>query len=176
METIMLVLFGLGIVFALLTAFAGDLFGLEASVGDIPYLSPTVIATFLTVTGGAGYLLHANTAWSSLAVTGVSLVGSLGVSAAMLFLVVIPLNRAQKGDARSAKEMIGRTAEVVIPIEARRFGEIVYELGGTRHSAPAKSRSEQPILQGTQVRIIGESAGTFIVEVREPALSGRLWD
>lgn len=160
----MMTLFIIGVGYAVLTTIVGDVFGVEAHAGDLPYLSPTVIATFVTVFGGIGYLLLHNTEWSAVPVAGVALLAGLGVSSAMMFLVVIPLQAAQKGAAQSAKTMIGRAAQVVTPIETARFGEIVYEQGGARHSAPAKARGDALIEQGANVRIVGEQSGTFVVE------------
>jgi membrane-bound ClpP family serine protease len=163
-ETLLIVLFVIGVGYAVLSLIVGDVFGLEFHTGDLPFLSPTIIATFLTVFGGIGYMLLHNTGWSALPVAGLSLLTALGVSSVVLFLVVIPLHAAQKGTAQSAKGMIGLEANVIISIEPLRLGEIVYEQGGTRHSAPAKAIEETVIPQGTQVRILGEMAGTFVVE------------
>jgi hypothetical protein len=163
-ETLVLVLFAIGVGYAVLSLIVGDVFGLEFHTGELPFLSPTIIATFLTVFGGIGYMLLHNTGWSAMAVAGLSLLTALGVSSVVLFLVVIPLHAAQKGTALSAKGMIGLDARVIISIEALRLGEIVYEQGGTRLSAPAKALGEAIIPHGTQVRIVGETAGTFIVE------------
>ncbi|MCD9022786.1 NfeD family protein [Cohnella silvisoli] len=164
METLMLVLFAIGAGYAVLSLIVGDVFGLEIHAGELPFLSPTIIATFMTVFGGIGYMLLHSTGWSALPVAGLSLLAGLGVSSVVLFLVVIPLHAAQKGTAQSAKAMIGHEAKVITSIEALRLGEIVYEQGGTRHSAPAKAIEESVIPQGTQVRIVDEMAGTFVVE------------
>jgi membrane-bound ClpP family serine protease len=159
----MIVLFCIGAGYAILSFILGDGLGVDLQVGEMPYLSPVVIATFLTVFGGVGYWLLRQTDWSALPVAGVSLLAGLGVSTVVLFLVVIPLQAAHKGDAPSAQSMIGMAAEVVIPIEPQRLGEIVYVQSGIRHNAPAKSASDTSIASGVTVRIVGESAGIFIV-------------
>ncbi|TVX97328.1 hypothetical protein [Cohnella terricola] len=164
METLLIVLFGIGVGYAVLSAVVGDIFGLDVHTGEHPFLSPTIIATFLTVFGGVGYMLLHNTGWSAVLIAGLSLLVALGVSSVVLFLVVIPLQAAQKGMAMSAKQMIGLEAEVVTSIEVSRLGEIVYEQGGSRHSAPAKSTGSEAIPYGAQVRIVDELAGTFVVE------------
>lgn len=160
----MMVLFAVGVGYAVLTTILGDVFGLEAHAGELPFLSPTIIATFVTVFGGIGYLLLHNTDWSAVPVAGLALLVALGVSALVLFLVVLPLYAAQKGVAESAKGMIGSEATVITRIDADRLGEIVYEQGGTRHSAPAKSAEDAGIPHGARVRILDEMAGTFVVE------------
>jgi membrane-bound ClpP family serine protease len=160
----MIVLFAIGAGYAILSAVVGDVFGLEMHAGELPFLSPTIIATFLTVFGGVGYMLLRNTGLTPVPVASLSLLAAIGVSSIVLFMVVIPLQAAQKGTAKSSKEMIGLEAKVIISIEALRMGEIVYEQGGTRHSAPAKAIEDATIPQGAQVRIVDEMAGTFVVE------------
>lgn len=164
METLMLVLFGIGAGYAILSFFLGDWLGVDLQIGEMPYLSPTVIATFLTVFGGVGYWLLRQTDWSVLPIAGLSLVAGLGVSSSVLLLVVIPLQAAHKGDAPTAQSMIGLEAEVVTPIEPQRLGEILYVQDGVRHNAPAKTLDETSIASGVTVRIVGESAGIFIVK------------
>lgn len=170
METLLLVLFAIGVGYAILSAVLGDVFGFEFHTGELPFLSPTIIATFLTVFGGMGYMLLQSSGWSSLTITGLSLLTAISISSAVLFLVVIPLHAAQKGTALSAKAMIGCEAKVITSIEGTRVGEIIYEQGGTRHSAPAIGYEETSIPYGSQVRIVDELAGTFVVEQLGPIL------
>ncbi len=160
----MIVFFGIGVAYAIISAIVGDLLGFAIHAGELPFLSPTIIATFLTVFGGISYMLLHNTDWSPVVVTSLTLLIALGVSSVVLFLVVIPLQAAQKGIAQSSKTMIGCEAQVVTSIEALRMGEIVYVQGGTRHSAPAKAIENAIIAQGSLVRIVDELAGTFVVE------------
>ncbi|TJY41491.1 hypothetical protein E5161_13905 [Cohnella pontilimi] len=164
METLMIVLFFIGAGYAVFSLTVGDWLGFEFHAGDLPFLSPTVIATFLTVFGGIGYMLLYETDWPALPAAAVSLLGGLGVSTVVMFLVVIPLHAAEKGAALSSKAMIGLEAEVVTSIDGTQLGEIVYLQGGTRHSAPAKTVEGAFIPQGSAVRIVGETAGTFVVE------------
>lgn len=171
METLLMVLFMIGVGYAVLSAIVGDVFGLEFHAGELPFLSPTIIATFLTVFGGVGYMLLQSTSWSALVVASLSLLIATGISTTVLFLVVIPLQSAQKGVALSAKDMIGREAKVITSIEGSRVGEIMYEQGGTRHSAPARGLKENTIQYGSSVTIVDELAGTFVVEKLETILT-----
>lgn len=164
MEMLMLVLFFAGAGYAVLSLTFGDWLGFDFSPGELPFLSPTVIATFLTVFGGIGYMLLHLTDWPVFPIAGLSLLAGLAVSSIVLFLIVIPLHSAQKGTALSAKDMIGYEAEVITAIGEGRLGEIVYQQGGTRLNAPAKAADGRAIPQGTNVRIISEIAGTFVVE------------
>jgi membrane-bound ClpP family serine protease len=163
LETLMLILFAIGVGYAIWTTVAGDVFGLEVHAGELPFLSPTIIATFVTAFGGIGYVLLRYTEWTKLTVAALALLLSLMISSAVLFFVILPLYAAEKGEALSANEMIGREAKVVTSIEPLRIGEIVYEQGGIRQSAPARASEESEIPQGAKVRIVDVTAGTFIV-------------
>ncbi|KIL36777.1 hypothetical protein SD71_05900 [Cohnella kolymensis] len=96
--------FAIGVGYAVLSAVFGGLFGLDFHAGELPYLSPTIIAAFLTVFGGIGYILLHTTGLPVLPAAGLSLLAALAVSCTVLFLVVIPLYAAQKGQALSAKK------------------------------------------------------------------------
>jgi len=167
-----LILFIVGIIYAVITIFLGDIFDFhfDASGGHLPFVSPTTIGSFVTVFGGCGYFLSANTELNKLIIAGISIVSALFLATLMFFFVVLPLLRADKSAAKSAEDMIGKTAEVVTLIMGGLKGEILYEQGGVRLSAPARITSGGTVRQGELVKITGVSSGTFIVETME---SGR---
>ncbi|BBH24500.1 hypothetical protein Back11_58450 [Paenibacillus baekrokdamisoli] len=166
METLYLVLFLIGLVFAIVTLFVGDIFHLhfDASGGHLPFFSPTTIASFITVFGGLGYFLMKNTELSQFLIAVIAIAAALAASTGMFLLVVVPLQAANHSTAKSSKELIGGRAEVITSIVSTSRGEIIYEQGGTRLSAPAKSRHGETILQGEYVRVVEELGGTFVVE------------
>lgn len=165
METLYLTLFLLGTVYAVVTVIFGDIFQIDVATGDLPFLSPTTIASFVTVFGGVGYFLSVNTGMNPVIITAISIIGAVMLASLMFFLVVLPLSRAEKSAAASSKGMIGHTAEVITSIESGRIGEIIYDQGGSRLSAPAKLASDSTaVSQGEIVTIIDEISGTFIVE------------
>lgn len=165
MDTLYLLLFAIGVIYAVITIFLGDIFDFHLDFGgQFPFLSPTTIATFVTVFGGCGYVLERNTSWNGVLVAFISFASAV-VSAILMFLfVMLPLYRAEKSAAKSAREMIGQTAEVVTVIMQGAKGEILYEQGGVRLSAPAMVADGQGIRQGELVRIVDVSSGTFVVE------------
>ena len=167
MEVVYLTLFIIGVAYALLSVIFGDIFDIQFELGaaSLPIISPTTIAAFVTVFGGSGYYLTANTGIFPILIAGLSIVLALVVTALMFFFVVLPLHNSEKSAAFSEKDMIGKTAEVVTLIEAGSKGEIVYEQGGSRLSAPASSPSSaSTIRQGEFVIIVDVVGGTFIVE------------
>ena len=161
-----LILFVVGVIYAVITIFLGDIFDFHFDVGggSLPFLSPTTIGTFVTVFGGSGYVLSVNTDWNGMLIAAISIVSALFLTALMFLFVMLPLHRSEKSAARSAQDMVGQTAEVVTLIMDGSKGEIIYEQGGVRLSAPARITEGQPVKQGELVRIIGVASGTFIVE------------
>lgn len=177
METVYLILFVVGVIYAVITVFLGDIFHLnfDAGGGHLPFLSPMTIGSFVTVFGGCGYFLSTSTELGGWTIAAASIVSALFLSSLMFIFVVLPLLRADKSAAKSAEEMIGKTAEVVTIIMDGSKGEIVYEQGGIRLSAPARITSGGTVKQGELVLITGVSGGTFIVEKMESGEERAVW-
>lgn len=126
--------------------------------------SLSTLSAFLTWFGGAGYLL---TRYSPLAALGVGiaavLIGVLG--GAFFFMavarVIVPrLTVLDPDDFR----VQGAVARVTSTIHPGGTGEIVYTLGGTRHSDGARSESGEPIERDTQVVILRIEKGIAYVQ------------
>lgn len=163
METVYIICFAVGFLFAIGTAIFGDLFDLHVD-HDLPFLSPTIIASFLTIFGGMGLFLHALTDLSSMMVAVLAIIIALIGSAFMFFFVMVPLKKAEKSSAKSSMDMIGQTAEVITTIGVKGKGEIMYQQGGSRLSSPASSVDQQEISAGSRVEIVDVIGGTFIVK------------
>lgn len=166
MESLYLILFIVGLAYAVLTVFVGDIFNTHFDLGGghLPFISPTTIGSFITVFGGLGYFLSVKTGLSGALIAGISIVIAILIASFMFIFVVVPLLNAEKTAAYSAHDMIGRTAEVVTVIVDDSKGEIVYEQGGSRLSAPAKAANGISIKQGEVVTIVDVISGTFIVQ------------
>lgn len=166
METVYLALFLIGLIYAIMSVFIGDIFDFHFDIGggSLPFISPMTIASFITVFGGCGYMMSANTNWNGLVIAAVSIACALFFASLMFLFIMLPLYKAEKSAAHSAKEMIGQTAEVVTLIMDGSKGEIIYEQGGVRLSAPARIVEGQLVRQGELVRISDVVSGTFIVE------------
>jgi membrane protein implicated in regulation of membrane protease activity len=126
--------------------------------------SLSTLSAFLTWFGGAGYLLSRYSPLAALSVTLAALAcGALG--GALFFTVVaryiVPrLTVMNPEDFR----LQGVVARVTSAIQPGGIGEIVYTLGGTRHSDGARSESDKPIERGTQVIILRLEKGIAYVE------------
>jgi len=126
--------------------------------------SLSTLSAFLTWFGGAGYLLSRYSALTALSSTLAALVcGAVG--GALFFAVIakyiVPRLTIMNPDDFRVQGVVARVTSAIQP---RGIGEIVYTLGGTRHSDGARSASEQPIERGTQVVVLRIEKGIAYVE------------
>lgn len=150
---------GIGLLFSLVTFFAGDAPDLDGllETGGADFLNTTTIAAFVASFGGAGVLVVAYSSLAVLAGLAVSLCAAFLVSAAIQFLYVRPMQRAERSVAFSVKELVGRTARVTIPIPADGYGEVMLGVGGSNVCQIARSNDGTQIPTGTEVVVV-ESA------------------
>ncbi len=178
--TIYLVCVGVGLLFAIISAFLADGGGghdaphgdAHAGHGDagshgmpgVSVLSPTAIATFVTAFGAFGLVFSkiemTSSAWFSVPLAAL---GGLGVAA----LVVVVFNKIFRATQSSSEgrvaELFGTGAEVITPIAAGGVGEIAYVQGGTRYTAAARALDERQIAAGAKVRIVRTAGSQFFV-------------
>lgn len=175
LSTIYLICFGVGLVFAIASAFLAEVFGGHdahaghAEVGfdahhmpGFSVFSPTTIASFITAFGGLGLIFSrievTHSAWLSVPL---ALAGGFGIAA----LVVVSFNKVFRVTQGSSEgrvaELFGQSATVITPISAGGVGEIAYVQGGTRYTAAARTLDDTPIAKDTPVRIV-RSAGTHV--------------
>jgi membrane protein implicated in regulation of membrane protease activity len=173
---IYLICFGVGLVFAIVSAFLADVFGghdghieLHTHIGghDLPGLSPlspTTLATFVTAFGGFGLIFSriplTSSPWLSLPLS--ALAGVL--IAACVFLVFNKIFRATQSSSEGrVAELFGQSAEVITPIRAGGIGQIAYVQGGTRYTASARTDEPCDIATGEKVRIVRVAGSQFYV-------------
>lgn len=160
--TIYASLFGVGVVYALLTTVLGaladhDIGGIDADAGggiDQPHpISGTVVATFISGFGGGGVIAHYLFAWSL--VPGLfAAVATGAVMAGAAFLVLeFVFSRTQAGSEFKSSDASGRGAEVITAIPDGRMGEIAYLVKGQREQAAARAVDGRAIAKGTPVVI-----------------------
>ena len=177
--TIYLICVGVGLLFAIVSAFLADGSGghdahdgghaghADAGSHDMPgvsVLSPTALATFVTAFGAFGLVFTriemTRSAWLSVPLAAL---GGLGVAA----LVVVVFNKVFRATQSSSEgrvaELFGTSAEVITPIAAGGVGEIAYVQGGTRYTAAARAQDEKEIPAGAKVRIVRTGGSQFYV-------------
>lgn len=161
-----------GLVFTLLSAVAGHLFGgdhghvagsgghAEAGVdgSDMPgvsVFSPTVLSSFITAFGGFGIIFHQFAATRSPVVSApLSILGGLVVGGGVLALLRQLFIATQGSSESKVAKLVGVQASVISPIPEHGVGEICYVQGGTRYTAPARTEDGAALGNGRTVKIL----------------------
>jgi len=122
------------------------------------------IAAFLTWFGGAGYLLTRYSGFAALSITAIaSLVGLIGGALVFAFLAKF-INPRLTVLAPEDFQVNGIVAKVTSTIRPGGTGEIVYTLGGTRHSDGARAETGEELERGTEVVILRVEKGIAYVD------------
>jgi len=181
MDTLYLICFGVGLLFAFVSAFFADVFGghdLPGHVADahaeggfaarempgFSPLSPTTIAAFITGFGGFGMLFNRLPATSHPAVSATLATLAGFVVAAAVFWVFRKVFRATQSSSEGrVAALIGAEATIITPIPQDGVGEIAYVQGGSRYSAPARGEDGFAIGNGASVKITRIVGAQFYV-------------
>ena len=175
--------FGVGLLFAIVSALMGHLFGgghdahadigtgghAEAGFQDtgMPGLSPfspTTISAFITAFGGIGLVLSRIEAtrnpWIS---APLATVGALIIAALVVMLFGTIFHKTQSSSESRVGTLIGTSGTVITPIPPNGVGEIAYVQGGTRYSAPARDERGEAVAGGQTVKIVRIVGSQFYV-------------
>jgi membrane protein implicated in regulation of membrane protease activity len=171
-----------GLIFTLLSAVVGHLFGghgdahvgmegqADGGVGHdgvpgISFLSPTVLASFVTAFGALGLIFCKIDATSSPWLNApLSFVGALAVALAVLWLFNTIFKKTEGSSESRVAMLIGLTAAIVTPIPENGVGEISYTQAGSRYTAPARNEKGGSIAGGKTVKITRIVGTQFYVE------------
>jgi len=164
--------FGVGLLFTIVSALVGHLFGghdggadlgtgghAEAGFDDtgmpgISPLSPTTIASFITAFGGFGMIFSKIEAMKSPWISAPLSVLCGLATAAMIFLIFAKVfSKTQSSSESHVAELAGQSATIITPIPENGVGEIAYVQLGSRYSAPARSEKGLAIGNGQTVKI-----------------------
>ncbi len=131
--------------------------GFTASL--LSFLSPTVLAVFLTVLGGVGLIVEKvfgeEGGWI-LATVSLIIGFFVAVGAAIItrkFMTYL-VRQGEKKSQPDQFDIVGQEAEVILAIPANGCGEIVYFAKDARYNASAKSEDGVPIQRSWIVRIV----------------------
>ena len=124
----------------------------------------STIAAFLAWFGGAGYLLTRYSGFTALAITAIASAAGLAGAALVFAFVAKFINPRLTVLAPEDFQMPGVVAKVTSTIHPGGTGEIVYTLGGTRHSDGARSESAELLERGTEVVILRVEKGIAYVD------------
>jgi membrane-bound ClpP family serine protease len=169
---IYLICFGVGLLFTIISAVLGHLFGGHEAHADVgtgghaeagfdhtgmpglaPF-SPTTIASFVTAFGGFGMIFSkieaTRSAWVSAPLSGLS---GLLIAGGVFILFNKIFSKTQSSSESRVATLTGLSATVITPIPQHGVGEIAYVQGGTRYTAPARSESGAAVGNGQTVKI-----------------------
>ncbi|WP_211747516.1 protease [Paenibacillus sp. Marseille-Q4541] len=158
-----------GALFAVIGVLFGDLLdGLLEGAAELPgfdFLNTTVLASMVTVFGGAGILLFRYTELGTAQHVLLSLLIGLLGGVLVFFAYIRPARNSEVSTGFSMKELTGKMGEITIPVPAKGYGEVMIKLvsGNTIHTA--MSFEAKPILAGTQVVVVEVADG--VVHVAE---------
>jgi len=171
-----------GLMFTLISAVAGHLFGghdggdvgtgghAEAGFDDsgvpgISFFSPLVLASFIAAFGGLGIVFSGIKATESVWLSApLSVAGALCIAVLVLWLFNLVFSRSQSSSESHVATLTGQAATLISPIPENGVGEIAYVQGGTRYTAPARSEKRGAIPQGQTVKITRVVGTQFYVE------------
>jgi hypothetical protein len=137
--------------------------GADADGGISPVNVSTVLA-FLAWFGGVGYLARHGLGWYG-AVSVIVGVGGGLAGAAAIFWVLARFVRPMDGELRADDYRLpGTIAQVTSSIRAGGTGEILYQQGGVRQVAAARSVNGAPIPRGVEVVVLRLERGIAYVE------------
>jgi len=183
METLVYAIcFFVGLLFTLVSAFFGHLFGghdahVEIGTGGhaeaggdhagMPGLSPfspTTICSFITAFGGFGLIFSkipaTSNVWISLPL---AILFGLIVAAGVMWLFGLLFHHSQGSSESRVGTLVGHTATVITPIPPAGVGEIAYVQCGTRYTAPAREQNGAAVGNGQTVTITRIAESQFFV-------------
>lgn len=178
LDTILLGSFLFGVIFTVGTLLLGvvDL-GFHGGDGDVGgdhghvggeliggLFNLTSILAFLTWFGGIGYLFRNAAGWNAFLSLVLGIGGGLVAALAVSWFVINVLRKSGEFLDPADYETTGRVARVTSGIRTGGFGEIVYELGGTRQVSSARAETGEAIPYGTEVVVMRVEKGVAIVE------------
>lgn len=148
----------------------------HAAHGGRGTLSPINFATtmaFLAWFGGTGYLLTSEFRWLTIpALTAAAVVGFSG-AAIMFWIMARVLWSPDENMVSADYHMIGVLGRLSHPIRGDGIGEVIYSLGGSRHSCGARSADGRSIDKGTEVVVTAYERGIAYVQRWDDLAAGK---
>lgn len=146
--------------------FFGDV--TEAIGEGIPFLHPTLVLAFITLTSATGFFFEWLTDLNSLIILVASLLIAGVLDVLIYFFVLIPMASAEVSLAYTDEQLAGQVATVIIPIPADGYGEILIETVNGNLAKRATGLENEDIDYGKTVLVVEVEDGTFYVKEYEP--------
>ena len=164
---VFLAIAAIGFIFLLLSLVVGDIFdsfgfdtGLDGGADGHALLDSRVISVFVTSFGGFGAI----GIQMGFGIVASSLIGLAGgvVLGGLVSVFARFLYKQQSSSSVGAAQMVGRTAQVVVPIAPGSLGQISCRVGEERIERLARSKDNLEIKAGAMVRV-EEIAGDSVI-------------
>ena len=164
---VFLVIGAIGFVFLLVSLVVGDIFdsfgfetGLDGVADGHALLDSRVISVFVTAFGGFGAI----GIQMGLSIVVSSLLGLAGgiFLGAVVSLFGRFLYKQQATSSVTTSQLVGRTAQVIVPIAPGSLGQVSCRVGEERVEKLARARDDREIKAGTTVRV-DEIAGDSLI-------------
>lgn len=170
METLFLSCLVGGILYALISVIFGDWLGQALdgvldflSLDGHSWLSPTALVGGITVFGGAGIMLERYTLFGSTSVVLIALLIGLIAGTAVFFLYIKPMEQSENSIAFSLNGLSGMIADVLTPIPASGYGEVMVRVGAGNTNQIAASFDGVDIAGGARVVVVEVKDSTLYV-------------
>lgn len=156
-----------GALFAVVSVLIGDVLStaLDGALDFLSadYLNPTVLATFITIFGGAGIMLSRYSPLGTAAALILSIAaGAAGGTLIHLFYVK-PMKNSENSTGYSMSGLPGKVAEVLVPIPASGYGEVLVRSSAGNSNQIAASFERTDIQAGDRVVIVEVKDGAVYV-------------
>lgn len=170
METLFWICFLFGIIYTLVVTVFGDVLSgaLDAStewlnMSQLPILQPATLVGGLTVFGGAGIIMSRFSSWSSLTIILIALLASVIGIVFIYYVYVKPMADAEMSLSYSIVELIGKQAQVSVPIPASGYGEVIIKTAGGIVNHTAASFDHVAIPGEATVVVVDLDDGVLLV-------------
>ncbi|HEY5883812.1 MAG TPA: NfeD family protein [Pyrinomonadaceae bacterium] len=156
-----------GFIFLLFSLVVGDIFdsfgfdtGLDGAADGHGFLDSRVLSVFVTSFGGFGAI----GIQMGLGIVASSFLGLAGgiVLGGLVSLFASFLHKQQSSSSFGASQMVGRTAQVIVPISPNGVGQVSCRIGEERIERLARSKDNSAIKAGVTVRV-DEVAGDSLI-------------
>lgn len=151
-----------GLAFTLLVFLVGDV--LEGVFDGIDaLLDPFSLVGGVAAFGAAGIVLTSATTLGDGATVALAALIGVALAVVMHFAYVRPMKRSENSTGFSVQEYRGKLGEVITPIPARGFGEVLVRMGASNTFRQAASFEGGEIPRGARVVVVEIRDGDLLV-------------
>ncbi|MFC0212358.1 NfeD family protein [Paenibacillus chartarius] len=119
-----------------------------------PFLQPVAIVSGVTAFGACGLLLTRYTGLAPVTALILSAIGAIGLTLAIAFLYVRPMQRGENSTGFSEQDLAGTIGEITIPVPGSGYGEIMVKVGASFTNQIAASFDGVPIPAGSRAVVV----------------------